>query len=256
MSTTFDKIGKLPNADVFAMIELGGPDAIEAERVAIGRQLNGKWVTREEAQTIRATVAKASAAVILALSGSVHAADFGRIDSALYSSMQWLTLTDAAQTLEIAKQPERFAEANPIIGKHPSESKVLGFMAARLTLQHIAAVSMPAYARPIVMGTLTAVYGGVVAHNYSLGIRTKDTTAHFMVGGLVGSVTAALAGSKATGCATGAGVGLVKELADSRSNSHKAEFKDAALTAAGACLGAYFSGLSIGPGWITYSMEI
>ena len=83
----------------------------------------------------------------------------------------------------------------------------------------------------------------------------QDKTQHALGGFAIGSLTTALTKSKTAGCLTGAGVGLVKELADSRSDKHTASGKDFAVTALASCLGAQFSGLFIGPNRITYRKE-
>jgi hypothetical protein len=49
-----------------------------------------------------------------------------KVEEALY---QALHLIDTSQTIYIAKHPDQFYESAWAIGKHPSESRVIGYMA-------------------------------------------------------------------------------------------------------------------------------
>ena len=58
---------------------------------------------------------------------------------ALYLSAQVATVIDWAQTRHIAKNPDKFQEVNPLIGKNPSTNKVDAFMAGRMVANHLIA---------------------------------------------------------------------------------------------------------------------
>lgn len=75
----------------------------------------------------------------------------------------------------------------------------------------------------------------------------RDKTYHFAVGVLIGATTTAITKDVETGFLVGAGAGLLKEIYDSTSDKHTVSFKDFAVTALGAAIGAQSVGLIITP---------
>lgn len=90
---------------------------------------------------------------------------------------QGVALGDMLTTLDIAKHPG-LVEENPLLGQHPSDGKVLGYFAATgvlhyLVTRELVRENVPA---PIVQTWEALGIGlevGMVAHNYSLGLRAR-----------------------------------------------------------------------------------
>ena len=186
-----------------------------------------------------------------------HAQEFAPAERAAYIGMQAATLVDWAQTRDIARRPDQFKEANPLIGDHPSVGRVNTFMASRLVVQHLAAVALPPGYRLPVMGTLTGVYTAIVMRNHRMQVDQdygNDKAQHAIAGAAIGSIVTALTKSPAKGCAAGAAAGVLKEAYD-RSHGKPASLPDALVTAAGGCAAAYLTGWTFGPGRVTYSRE-
>lgn len=86
-----------------------------------------------------------------------------------------LTIIDGLQTVHIARNPHRFFERNPILGRHPSVQRVLWYFAACLILELIGLLgliytSMLGLLLLLSM-LLIALEGFWVVSNHRLGIR-------------------------------------------------------------------------------------
>lgn len=90
---------------------------------------------------------------------------------------QSAAFADMLTTLDIAKHPE-LHETNAILGEHPSDGKVIGYFAATGLLhwaltRELVREHVPS---PIVQtweGASIALEVGMVAHNYSIGLRAR-----------------------------------------------------------------------------------
>jgi len=90
---------------------------------------------------------------------------------------QGAAFADMLTTLDIAKHPN-LVEENPLMGQHPSDGKVLGYFAATgvlhyLVTRELVRENVPA---PIVQTWEALGIGlevGMVAHNYSIGLRVR-----------------------------------------------------------------------------------
>lgn len=82
-----------------------------------------------------------------------------------------LHFADTLQTLQIARQPEKYWERNPLLGKHPSEGKVYGYMAASYAAELLVAHYLASKYRTWFLGGATAFKAGLVIHNSSIGLR-------------------------------------------------------------------------------------
>jgi hypothetical protein len=82
-----------------------------------------------------------------------------------------LHLVDWGQTLNIARNPDRFHERNPILGRHPSPGQVNRYMAASLAAHWLIARALKPKARKIFQGVTLVIKSGFVAGNYSVGLR-------------------------------------------------------------------------------------
>jgi hypothetical protein len=90
---------------------------------------------------------------------------------------QGAAFADMLTTLDISKHPN-LVEENPLMGQHPSDGKVLGYFAATgvlhyLVTRELVRENVPA---PIVQTWEALGIGlevGMVAHNYSIGLRAR-----------------------------------------------------------------------------------
>lgn len=80
---------------------------------------------------------------------------------------------DLGQTLDIAGQPDRYHEVNPIIGEHPSKNRVYAYFITT-SLLHIGITHfLPKAYRPWFQGVTIGLSAGCVIHNYSIGLRVR-----------------------------------------------------------------------------------
>ncbi len=80
----------------------------------------------------------------------------------------------------------------------------------------------------------------------------RDKEFHLIAGMLIGSSVTAYTKSPTRGVVAGVAIGVLKELADHESETHTASIKDAMVTALGAIVGSYVTGLIITPGAVSY----
>jgi len=92
-------------------------------------------------------------------------------DYALAGAAVAALAVDWGQTRHIAKNPQRFAETNPILGPSPSVGKVdayfVGAMVGTVALAHV----LPSDWRQLFLGGVLALELSVVNQNRSLGIK-------------------------------------------------------------------------------------
>lgn len=90
---------------------------------------------------------------------------------ALYLALHGL---DWAQTREIAANPDKYHERNPILGKHPSQAEVNRyFMLTGLGHYALSKMLPPEWAKPFQQGTI-GLEGYVTGRNkFGIGIGTK-----------------------------------------------------------------------------------
>jgi hypothetical protein len=91
-------------------------------------------------------------------------------DTALQLTYTTLYAMDWAQTLHIARNPEKYYETNPHLGKHPSEGEVNSYFAAGLVLNTAVAYALPKPWRTVwQVGFIVDRYG-YVRQNRNIGI--------------------------------------------------------------------------------------
>lgn len=94
-------------------------------------------------------------------------------DTAYQAAVSALIVADWMQTRWIAKSgSDRYFEANPLIGRHPSASRVDAYFAASMAFS--AAVSFYLLDQPnrrTWQGIWIGYESGFVIHNYSLGVQ-------------------------------------------------------------------------------------
>jgi hypothetical protein len=110
-------------------------------------------------------------AVLMMFSGCAHCnGGWSTLDTSLEAGSQALMFVDYKQTLHIADNPNLY-EQNPVLGKHPSDSKVNLYYAIWAPL-HAAVSCMlaPRYRTMWQSGTI-GVEGVVVLDNGNLGLK-------------------------------------------------------------------------------------
>ncbi len=78
---------------------------------------------------------------------------------------------DWSQTRYIANNPKRFHEMNPVIGRHPTTSKVNQYFLVTAFLHLAISHYLPENYRTAWQGMTIFVSAGLVKHNYSVGIK-------------------------------------------------------------------------------------
>ena len=93
---------------------------------------------------------------------------------------QVIHVVDWGQTLDIAANPDRYHEINPIIGRHPSRGRVNLYMGASAILHPVVTWLLPEKAevfgfefnpRWVWLGGTIATSGACVINNNSIGLR-------------------------------------------------------------------------------------
>ncbi len=110
-------------------------------------------------------------AAALALGGC---ASLPRADLAAEVAYQTLLAVDTVQTLEITRHPDKWYEANPLLGRNPSAEKVVLYMAASSALHlyvsnELAERGAPAWVRAAWHVGSIGVQGVVVKKNIDWG---------------------------------------------------------------------------------------
>jgi hypothetical protein len=117
---------------------------------------------------------KLLAAIVLTASSAAFAGEpWSTADKALFGALTVTSLADMAQTLQIAKQPDQYLEINPLIGRHPSKGKVIGYFMITHALAWAAADYMsPKLRRAFLTGGIV-ISAAFVKHNSSIGLEIK-----------------------------------------------------------------------------------
>lgn len=115
-------------------------------------------------------------AIILFLPISAHAYKFAENWTKTDTAYQGVVITalavDMAQTLYISNNPNEYYEMNPLLGKHPSNDKVIGYFLSGMVAHTIGAMALPPTYRRIWQCVFIGVEGLVIGHNYSIGVGT------------------------------------------------------------------------------------
>lgn len=88
--------------------------------------------------------------------------------------------TDWKQTLEIAKNPDKYSETNPILGEHPDESKVHTYFAACALTHALVAYMLPPEYSKIWQVTWIGIQSSVTDSNRDNGID-KDINMEYTI---------------------------------------------------------------------------
>lgn len=109
--------------------------------------------------------------LLLASISTAHADEWDGTDSALEVTYQVLAAVDWIQTRQIAKNPS-YWEQNPLLGNHPSVSKVNEYFALTGLAHYYIATQLSVHTRHIFQGASISIEVSVIAHNYAIGLRT------------------------------------------------------------------------------------
>lgn len=82
-----------------------------------------------------------------------------------------LHAVDYLQTLEIARNPDRFYERNPLLGRHPSQTAVAGYFLGTGALLYTACNS--GWGGDWLKYGWIAVEVGAVANNVAIGVKLR-----------------------------------------------------------------------------------
>lgn len=78
---------------------------------------------------------------------------------------------DWGQTRYIAKHPEKFREGNPVLGPHPSLSRVDNYFIAMGLVGYWIADALPRRYRKLLLYSALTVENGCVRHNQLVGVK-------------------------------------------------------------------------------------
>jgi len=110
------------------------------------------------------------AILIILLIPSLAHASWTAEDTYLQGAVVSALLIDMAQTLYIADNPNKYSELNPLLGKHPSKEKVVGYFMGAIVLHTALSYALQDRERRWFQGCTLFIETGVVLRNVSLGI--------------------------------------------------------------------------------------
>lgn len=100
-----------------------------------------------------------------------------KTDTELQAAVTVVTVMDWAQTLHIARNPEKFEERDPIvaaiIGKHPTTTKVNALIGSCIVANAYIAYRLPQPYRRYWQGFWIVTEGAAVTHNCRVGIEVR-----------------------------------------------------------------------------------
>ena len=99
--------------------------------------------------------------------------DWDRTDSLLLGTALTTLAIDWGQTRDVARRPERYTEANPILGRHPRVSRVDRYFALSMAGTVGAAAVIPVSYRKWFLGGLTLLETAVIVDNHRMGLRVR-----------------------------------------------------------------------------------
>lgn len=103
----------------------------------------------------------------------VKAAEWDATDKVLFGSFVALQVADAAQTRYASHHPERFREANPLLGSQPSDGKIIAIKSLLVGGSYYLLRDADSQTRKSALVILDGLYIGIVAHNAAIGVRMR-----------------------------------------------------------------------------------
>ena len=118
------------------------------------------------------------AVLILLLSSVANATELDwkwtKADTAIQATWTVLHIVDWSQTRQIAKEPRRFYEGNPILGRHPSVGRVDTYMALSAVANLGVAYALPKPYRRYFQVLSIGITGKCVILNFDIGLGGGD----------------------------------------------------------------------------------
>lgn len=115
---------------------------------------------------------KAVFLIVLMVSGCANGG-WTRADTYRQAAMITVSGADWLQTRQIAKNPDKFYEMNPILGKHPSTGEVDLYFAASLAAHTAIAMALPPKYREFWQYFWIGAEAATVAHNLDVGVKIQ-----------------------------------------------------------------------------------
>lgn len=84
---------------------------------------------------------------------------------------QLIHVIDWGQTVDIAKNPSRYREINPLLGEHPSVDDVNRYMVASSLTHYLISRSLKPKYRKYWQYVTIGMTSTLIVHNYSVGLR-------------------------------------------------------------------------------------
>ncbi len=97
-----------------------------------------------------------------------------KTDTAFQLTWTAMHVLDWSQTRRIAKEPDRFCELNPILGRHPTTRQVDRYMAAGTVLNAAVAYALPKPYRRAWQIVSIGMTGYCVTLNFRIGLDGGD----------------------------------------------------------------------------------
>lgn len=94
-------------------------------------------------------------------------------ETVLIAAAVAVTAADVAQTLDVPMRGGQYTEWNPILGRHPSEARILGVGAAAVVGELALWWALPPGWRSVFAGEVLGVEALVVADNFRIGLRWR-----------------------------------------------------------------------------------
>jgi hypothetical protein len=91
-------------------------------------------------------------------------------DTARHAVLTGTMLIDALQTAKIAREPQRWQEHNPVLGRHPSEDWVAVYFGAAYLLTTLMAIALPPPWRAAWQYVVIGVETACIGNNMSIGL--------------------------------------------------------------------------------------
>lgn len=96
--------------------------------------------------------------------------DWDQEDSTVQKVVMLLIVADWVQTRQIASNPDRYQEMNPILGPHPDRDEVDRYFAYSIIGNTLIAYLLPKKLRQRWQASSLSMQMRVVGHNYKMGI--------------------------------------------------------------------------------------
>ncbi len=100
-------------------------------------------------------------------------ADWTKADTLREVAWQGIHIMDWGTTLDMARQPDKYHEINPILGKHPSVGKVNLYMGLSAIGHMAVSYALPEKIRPYWQYITIGISSACVINNFNVGLKVK-----------------------------------------------------------------------------------